>query len=161
MEKNSEMKSGKSSENQPYPDWDVARNVQPLVWRKAQHLGDRGTEWLEQLPKMIADLEQRWSIIAGDPLSGGTTSYVCRAVTRDGADAVLKLSLPDEGFQDSVRLLDAADGDGYVRLLAHDRERHAVLLEALGAPMNTLDLTPDQQLRALGRTLRRAWQVPR
>ena len=60
-----------------------------------------------------------------------------------------------------VRLLEAAQGNGYVRLLAYDTERSAVLQEALGAPLNTLDQTPEQQIRALGQTLREAWCVPR
>jgi len=139
----------------------VALDVQPLVRQKAEHLGARGTEWLAHLPALVSDLERQWSITVGEPLSGGTASYVCRAVTHAGADAVLKLSLPDDGFQDSVRLLEAAQGNGYVRLLAHDTERYALLLEALGASMDTLDQTPEQQMRALGQTLRQAWQAAR
>lgn len=135
--------------------------MQPLVRRKAEHLGTRGTEWLAQLPTLISDLERQWSITVGEPFSGGSTSYVCRAVTCDGDAAVLKLSLPDDGFQDTVRLLEAANGNGYVRLFAHDAGRYALLQEALGAPMDSLDQTPEQQMRALGQTLQRAWQVPR
>jgi len=64
---------------------------------------------------LVSDLERQWSITVGDPFSGGSASYVCRAVTRDGDDAVLKLSLPDDGFQDAARLLEVANGNGYVR----------------------------------------------
>jgi len=136
-------------------------DVQPVVRQKAEHLGVRGTKWLARLPRLVSDLERQWSITVGDPFSGGTSSYVCRAITRNGGAAVLKLSLPDDGFRDAVRLLEAANGHGYVRLLAHDTERYAVLQEALGTPMDTLELTPEQQMRALGQTLRQAWTVPR
>ena len=153
--------SGESCENGQQRARRVALDVQPVVRQKAEHLGTRGTEWLAHLPELVSDLERQWSITVGQPLSGGTASYVCRAVTRAGDDAVLKLSLPDGGFQDAVRLLAAANGNGYVRLLAHDTERYALLQEALGAPLDTLDLTPEQQMRVLGQTLRQAWQVPR
>jgi len=153
--------SGELVENGQQCERRAALDVQPLVRQKAEHLGTRGTEWLAHLPALVSDLERQWSITVGEPLSGGTASYVCRAVTHDGDDAVLKLSLPDDGFQDSVRLLKAARGNGYVRLLAHDTERYALLQEALGTPMDTLDQTPEQQMRALGQTLRQAWQVPR
>ena len=136
-------------------------DVHPVVRQKAEHLGVRGTEWLAHLPELVSDLERQWSITVGDPLSGGTTAYVCRARTHDGDAVVLKVSLPEDGFGNSVRLLEAAQGHGYVRLLAHDTERYAVLQEALGAPLNTLDQTPEHQIRALGRTLRQAWRVPR
>ena len=138
-----------------------AMDVQPVVRQKAEHLGTRGMAWLAQLPALVADLERQWSITVGERLDGGTASYVCRAANHDGAAAVLKLSLPDDGFEDAVRLLETAHGNGYVRLLAYDTERYALLQEALGARMDTLDLTPEQQLRALGQTLRQAWQVPR
>jgi len=153
--------SGESCENGQQRARRVALDVQPVVRQKAEHLGTRGTEWLAHLPELVSDLERQWSITVGQPLSGGTASYVCRAVTRAGDDAVLKLSLPDGGFQDAVRLLAAANGNGYVRLLAHDTERYALLQEALGSPLDTLDLTPEQQMRVLGQTLRQAWQVPR
>jgi streptomycin 6-kinase len=150
-----------SSENGQQRERNVALDVQPLVRQKAAHLGARGREWLAHLPEFVSDLERHWSITVGAPFSGGTTSYVCRAVTHAGEAAVLKLTLPDEGFSATVRLLEAAQGNGYVRLLAHDTERYALLLEALGAPLNKLDLTPEQQMRVLARTLRRAWHVPR
>ncbi len=153
--------SDESVENGQQRERRAALDVQPLVRQKAEHLGARGTEWLAQLPALISDLERQWSITVGSPFSGGTTSYVCRAVTHAGDDAVLKLALPDDSFQDSVRVLEAAHGNGYVRLLAHDDERYALLQEALGAPMDTLDQTPEQQMRALARTLRHAWQAPR
>jgi len=155
------MKSGKSFENGQHRERGIALHVQPLVRQKAEHLGACGTEWLAQLPTLVSDLERQWSITVGDPFGGGSASYVCRAVTRDGDDAVLKLSLPADGFQDAARLLETANGNGYVRLLAYDHERYALLQEALGASMDTLDLTPEQQMRALGQTLRQAWQVPR
>jgi streptomycin 6-kinase len=135
--------------------------VVPLAVReKAAQLGDAGAAWLSDLPDLIADLERRWSITIGEPLNGGTAAYVARTRTADGNDAVVKLSLPDPAFARQIRTLAAARGRGYVRLLAQDAEHHAVLLEALGLPLNHLGLSPEVQIDTLCDLLPQAWQVP-
>ena len=135
--------------------------VVPLAVReKAAQLGEAGAAWLSGLPDLIADLERRWSITIGERLNGGTASYVARTRTADGSDAVVKLSVPDPLFTRQIRTLAAARGRGYVRLLAQDAEHHAVLLEALGPPLNHLGLSPEVQIDALCDMLPSAWQVP-
>ncbi|MHB8301059.1 MAG: hypothetical protein ACYDDW_21465, partial [Dermatophilaceae bacterium] len=42
------------------------------VREKAAQLGDAGAAWLSGLPELIADLERRWSVTTGEPLTGGT-----------------------------------------------------------------------------------------
>lgn len=74
--------------------------------------------------------------------------------------AVIKLAIPDPDFARQIRTLRAARGAGYVRLHAHDVERHAVLLEALGPSLNRLGLAPEAQIDALCDMLPRAWQAP-
>ena len=135
--------------------------VTPIVRRKADALGDLGATWLVGLPDLIADLERRWSVRVAEPLAGGTAAYVAQARTRDGLDVVLKLGLPDPQFADEVGTIARAQGRGYVQLLAHDAGRHAMLLEALGPSMPTLDMAPEAQLETLCRLLRQAWDVPR
>ncbi|MFE6163947.1 aminoglycoside phosphotransferase family protein [Streptomyces sp. NPDC056486] len=140
-----------------------AVEVRPLVRQKARSLGALGEQWLAELPRRISDVERRWSVDVdvGRPLPGGTSSYVARARTRDGRDAVLKLSLPSTDFASQVRTLSLAKGQGYVRLLAYDVERHAMLQEALGPSMDRLGLAPRAQIETLCAMLRRAWQAPR
>ncbi|MFF1695881.1 aminoglycoside phosphotransferase family protein [Streptomyces sp. NPDC058257] len=137
--------------------------VPPLVRQKARSLGAVGERWLTELASVIGDVERRWSIDVdvGRPLPGGTSSYVARARTRDGGEAVLKLSLPSPDFAAQVRTLRLAKGQGYVRLLAYDLERHAMLQETLGPSMDQLGLAPVQQIETLCTMLRRAWRVPR
>lgn len=135
--------------------------IQPLVRQKAHSLGAPGERWLGELPGLLADLERRWSIELGPSLPGGTSSYVTRARTRDGLDAVLKVALPSADFTTQVRTLRLAEGRGYVRLLADDLDRHATLQEALGPSMDRLGLAPRQQMETLCAMLRSAWRVPR
>ena len=94
----------------------------PVVREKAAQLGDAGAVWLSGLPALIEDLERRWSVTIGEPLNGGTASYVARTRTADGTDAVIKLSVPDPAFTRQIRTLAAARGRGYVRLRARTKK---------------------------------------
>lgn len=133
--------------------------VPSIVRAKAEELGGPGLDWLDGLPDLVTEMEQRWSITVGRPIGGGTTSYVAHARTEDGRDAVLKLSLPHVWSPHEIQRLEAAGGRGYAELLASDRERSAMLLEALGPSMSRLDLPPEHSIGILCRTLRQAWEV--
>ncbi len=135
--------------------------VPPYVRQRASRLGIPGEQWLAGLPEVIARLERAWVITVGQALSGGTGSYVARARTAQGDDAILKIAMPDMDFADELRVLDSAQGQGYVRLLAHDRDSEAMLLEALGPSLASLDLPVERQLTLLCQMLRLAWQAPR
>lgn len=137
--------------------------VPVLVRQRVARLGPPGAAWLTGLDGLVTDLERQWSIRVGPPLRGGSASYVARARTADGRDAVLELAPPDPELHTAgqVRTLAAAQGSGYAVLLAHDLERGALLLEALGPPMRRLGLPVERQLPLLAGLLTRAWQVPR
>jgi streptomycin 6-kinase len=59
----------------------------------------------------------------------GAGGYVLRAERDDGAPAVLKLGFPHREAEQEADALERWDGDGAVKLLARDDERHAMLLE--------------------------------
>ncbi len=111
----------------------------------------------------MAELEQRWSITVGPPMAGGSAAYVARARDAAGRDVVLKIDPPDPelGTSDRVRVLRAACGRGYVRLLADDVQHRALLLEGLGGPLSGAGLVPERQMEVLCDLLAQAWQVPR
>jgi streptomycin 6-kinase len=118
-----------------------------------------GDRWVSDLPGVVAALEEQWGIVVGEPLGGGTSAYVATATSPAGP-AVLKVSVPGVGFAAEVRTLVAADGRGYVRVLAADLQREAALLEALGPALNRSGLAPEKQLVVLGTLLPQAWTVP-
>ena len=135
----------------------------PSVRQRAAHLGAPGAAWLAGLPELVAELETRWSITVGRPLPGGTAAFVAQARTAEGDAVVLKIEPPDPDLHPAgqLRTLEAARGQGYAQLLAHDLEHRALLIEALGPRLSTLGLPPERQLDILGALLARAWQVPR
>jgi streptomycin 6-kinase len=135
--------------------------VQAVVRQRIARLGDQGEDWLAGLADLIADLERRWSITVGQPLAGGTASYVARARAADGRDTVLKVAAPGLDFARQVQTMADAQGRGYAGLLAHDLGRHAMLMEAFGPPMSRLDLPAERMIAALAQTLREAWSISR
>jgi streptomycin 6-kinase len=135
--------------------------VSPVVRLRAESLGDDGRRWLEELPGVVAELEVRWTIRLDRSLSGGTAAFVASGWRSDGVPVVLKIGVPAPTLRDEIGTLERAGGRGYVRLLAHDAPRGAMLLEALGESLSTSGLPPEQQLRVLGALAATAWTVPR
>lgn len=140
---------------------DPTAAVSAVTKERLAQLGDAGTAWLAGLGDLVADLEGEWGIHVGEPLLHGSGGgYVARA--RDGADrpVVLKVAVPGPDTSAQVATLRLAAGSGYVRLLAEDVERGAMLLEGLGASMAELRLPAERALDLLCQTLRAAWTVP-
>ncbi|MGP5288993.1 aminoglycoside phosphotransferase family protein [Brachybacterium tyrofermentans] len=78
-----------------------------------------------------------------------------------GADSfVVKFGGAGADVAQQARILAAADGRGYVRLVAHDGERDAMLLEKLGPMLPQAVPDPVAQTDVLGDLLLQAWEVP-
>jgi streptomycin 6-kinase len=133
----------------------------PVARQRVARLGDAGARWLSELPGLVNELERRWAFTTGAPLTGGTAAYVARARTADGRDAVLKVTVPAWDDSNQARTIAAADGRGYVRLLAYDLDHSAMLQEALGPSLADAGRPPEQVIATLCATLREAWKVPR
>ena len=135
----------------------LAPGFVPAFVRSAFSTWRRGEQWLAELPGVIAQLERAWPISVGQALAGGTGWFVAPARTAEGGDAILKIATPRGASPTSCACSNTAQGYGYVRRRAGDREREAMLLEALGPPMASLGLPPEQRIALLGQMLRQAW----
>jgi streptomycin 6-kinase len=101
-----------------------------------------------------AGVEDRWALVpAGPPFEGGHASAAYPVTRRDGAAAVLKIQVPHRESEHEADALELLDGDGAVRLLERDDERHALLLERLvpGTPLTGRDDALDVILGLLPR----------
>jgi streptomycin 6-kinase len=132
--------------------------LQPLTRAKVNALGAEGAAWAAALPEVLAQLEELWSIKIGRVLPGGSASYVARASTAGGGEAVVKIAITDEGWAQQITTLERASGRGYVRLFASDLARKAMLLEALGPSLEQSSKTPEDQLALLADTVLLAWE---
>jgi streptomycin 6-kinase len=100
--------------------------VPERLQRLAQH--PTGARWLSGLPETVADLVRQWDLQLGEPFAGANVSYVAPA-SRGEERVVLKVQWPHEECAHEADALGVWNGDGAVRLLAHDVGRHALLLE--------------------------------
>jgi streptomycin 6-kinase len=111
------------------------------VWHR-EYFGDAAEPWLAAAPAVAAGLLDTWSLVPDGPTTHGAVAWIVpvrRAA--DGQPAVLKLQPQDEETVGEPAALRAWDGDGVVRLLAHDAASGAMLLERLD-PARTLATQP-------------------
>lgn len=88
-----------------------------------------GREWLARLPRLVSECAGRWQLELGEPFSYAYASLALPAARSDGTEAVLKVQFPDRESEHEAAALALWDGDGAIRLLDHDPERRALLLE--------------------------------
>jgi streptomycin 6-kinase len=114
-----------------------------------------GADWLVRLPRLLAECKEQWSLRLGEPYEYANVSLAVRAHLPDGTDAVLKIGFPHWENEHEAAALAHWDGDGAVRLFAHDRERHALLLERCRPGTSLLELPESDGYRLAAGVLRR------
>ncbi len=129
---------------------------------RARWLLDRpdGRAWADGLDETIDHLREEWGLTIGDPFEDSHVSFVLRVTQGDGGDAVLKLQWPHPDCAHEADALARWDGDGAVRLLRHDRGRHALLLERCAPGDHVSSLEPEAALGVLAALLPRLWVDP-
>ena len=116
--------------------------------------------WLDDLPLLVASLEQEWGIAVGDAYSDSTEAFVADTTCEDGTPAVLKLLVPRSGdaAKNEIAVLRLTGGEGCVRLLRADAVRGALLLERLGRSLYELALPIRRRHEILCSTATRVWR---
>lgn len=117
-----------------------------------------GRAWLATLPTWLAECAERWSLRLGPPFRQAYASLALPADLPDGTSAVLKLQYPDEDSRHEADALTHWDGDGAVRLLAHDPGRRALLVERCHPGTALHELPADRALDVMTGLLPRLWR---
>ena len=100
---------------------------------------------MRDLEPLAREAAREWGVELGRPFALARFSFVAPA----GDDAVLKVTPPEDDEADEEGdALALWAGDGAVRLLRHDRERRALLLER-ARPGADLALLPDEEATAI------------
>jgi streptomycin 6-kinase len=84
--------------------------------------------WFSSLPALLKEMAAEWDLTLGEPFELCHVSYTMPVDSPFGP-AVLKLQWPHPECQWEADALIHWNGAGAVKLLAHDRERHALLVE--------------------------------
>ncbi len=101
---------------------------------------DRGPDWAEfvdRLPRLVAELASEWDLRIDGPARHGFTALVLPVVGPDGP-AMLKVGFPDDESEHEHLALQHWHGNGAVELFRADPRRRAMLLERLD-PTDLLD----------------------
>ena len=133
----------------------LARNV-------AEAWAGEGERWLAGLPHLLDEIARDWDLTPGSPYPL-SFHWVTPVTCADGSTAVLKLGVPAEHLSDQAEALRIFDGNGAVRLLAHDVRRGALLLECAEPGTPVAALVPERDAEATAALLRagrRLHQVP-
>ena len=132
--------------------------VPEVVRQKAFAVG--AGVWLDDLPLLVASVEQEWGIVIGDAYSDSTEAFVAKATCADGTAAVLKLIVPRSGdaAKNEIAVLRLTGGEGCVRLLRDDAVRSALLLERLGRSLYQLAWPIRRRHEILCSTAARVWR---
>ena len=126
-------------------------------------LGDRADArpWLDALPDLVAAVERDWDVITGSPWADGHSGWAAPAVTADGRDVVVKLVWPHDEAAGEAAALDHWSGHGAVRVLRHDPQRWALLLDRCrpGTALRDHDAPVGERLAVAAQVLTRLWEV--
>jgi streptomycin 6-kinase len=117
-----------------------------------------GRAWLARLPGLLGEVAERWQLQVGEPFADASASLTLRAHDGNGGPVVLKLQYPHREAEQEAAALAAWNGNGAVRLLAHDPDRHALLLEPCEPGTPLFELPQDAALDVLIALLPRLWQ---
>jgi streptomycin 6-kinase len=135
---------------------DDAHDIHPgLAWMQEV---PRARGWLARLPDLIDECAEQWSLRVGEPFAYASSALVLRVMREDGSPAALKIAWPHREATHEAAALRAWAGDGAVRLLQHDAERWALLMERAepGTPLK--ELPEDRALDAMVELLPRLWK---
>jgi streptomycin 6-kinase len=108
-------------------------------------------------PPLAVAVARDWGLKLGEPYPPGAAGYVVPAELEDGTPAVLKLQHSHREDELEADALERWNGDGAIRLLARDDERHALLLERC-EPGTPLSRDADDPLGVLIELLPRLWK---
>jgi streptomycin 6-kinase len=108
-----------------------------------KYSGESGRAWIAALPALAADCIDRWRLEVDGNTAFGAVALIVPVVRRDGSKAVLKLQPVDDETAGEPAALRLWTGRGAVRLLEHDPDSGAMLLERLDASRDLRTMQDD------------------
>ena len=121
--------------------------------------GEQGRDWLANLPNLIDECAQRWSLQVQPAFGELSYNYVAPATRADGAAVVLKLGVPNKELSSEIAALRLYGGRSICQLVADDAERGALVIERLQPGVMLATLTDDEAAtRIAAEVMRQLWR---
>jgi streptomycin 6-kinase len=117
-------------------------------------LGVGAPDWVATLPTLATKFCARWNLTPDGEVMHGYVAVVLPVRRADGSAAVLKLTWLDEETRQEPLALRLWAGDRVVRLLEHDDEHGALLLERLDHGYSLHDAPIEEAVEVAGGLLR-------
>ena len=108
-----------------------------------KYSGEAGRLWIAGLPAMAVVYLDRWQLVIDGQVACGAVALIIPVVRGAGSKAVLKLQPVDDETGGEPAALIAWAGLGAVRLLEHDPDSGAMLLERLDASRDLSTMEDD------------------
>jgi streptomycin 6-kinase len=114
-------------------------------------------DWRPHLRRLADECAELWSLRLDEPFPYSYASLTFPAKLEDGSEAVLKISRLHRESEHEADALGRWNGEGAIRLLAHDRERSALLLERCrpGTPLS--EVGAEAALEVIAGLLPKLW----
>lgn len=122
--------------------------------------GDQGQSWINRLHELIRGLEHDWAIQIEAPFPDCNYNFVAPARLSDGAEAVLKVSVPGEHLMAEAKSLEAYGGNGAPKLLERDLERGALLMERIRPGTDIVELPSTDAVAAAIEVMEKLHRAP-
>ncbi|HEX8369494.1 MAG TPA: aminoglycoside phosphotransferase family protein [Pyrinomonadaceae bacterium] len=124
---------------------------------------EEGKKWIADLPEIIEEIEQNWSLEIKKPFPNLSYHYVAPCVFKSGGEAVVKIGFPGEKTTtfNEIKMLEFLGGKGVCKLLRGDEKRLALLLEKLAPGENLKEICRNDDTKAVEiaiRVMRDFWQ---
>ena len=118
-----------------------------------------GREWLDRLPGLLRECEQRWSLTIQAPFAALSYNYVAPAQAADGSSLVVKLGVPNPELLAEIEALRAFDGRGAIRLMEADPGQGILLLERADPGTPLMALTDDAEATSIAsKVMQQLWR---
>lgn len=117
-----------------------------------------GQTWLDELPAIVETCAKQWSLRIGKPYEGSSTSLVLPAIQGGTDTVVLKIQFPHWESTHEGAALACWNGSGAVRLLEHDDDHHALLIESCSPGGHLAKQEPKYALGVMINLLPQLWK---
>jgi streptomycin 6-kinase len=123
--------------------------------------GERGRQWLANVPALVNECRQRWSLQLDKPFVNLAYNLVIPGRTSKGVEVVLKLGVPCRELTTEAQALEFFAANGAAGLLDHDTSLGALLMERAipGTLVCELQNETDSAITA-ARLMKRLWREP-
>jgi len=124
------------------------------------YFGADGEAWLEALPDILTRCCEKWGLTLGPVVKEIKANYVGYAAMSSGEEVILKVGVP-RFVQPEMKMLEIYDGRGINRMIDHDLDLSAMLLERFrpGTMLRELD-DSREPARIAGRIIKALHQTP-